>query len=450
MDTTSKNRLPKSPSPLIGDLTDNLDSGEQMYLFLKDIFPICRSITGNGVRKTFKLLQTICPDITLYEVPSGTKVFDWVIPKEWNIEEAYIEDEEQNRIVDFNHNNLHVVGYSAPMDRFLTLDELQPFLYSLPKQPDVIPYVTSYYKERSGFCLSDKQRKDLKPGIYHAVIKSNLNSQGSLTYGELIIPGKSEKEILVSTYICHPSMANNECSGPVVSCFLADWIKSLETREYTYRFLFIPETIGSITYLSKNYSVLKKHVIAGFNLSCVGDDETYSIVESKYGNTLTDKILHHILRYYYPQYKTYSFLDRGSDERQYNAPGIDLPVCGVCRTKYGEYPQYHTSADDLSLVTPNGLGGTLQLMKNCVTLIEHNKTHQTTCLCEPQLGKRGLYPSVSQKGSSRSVKTIMDFLAYADGKNTLLDIAELIQVSALELIPIAENLYKQGLIVSKP
>lgn len=421
-------------------------TGECMYSLLKDIFPICRSITGNGVRQTLRLLKNSYPDLTVYEVPSGTKVFDWEIPKEWNIQEAYIEDMDKNKIIDFKDNNLHVVGYSAPMDEYMTLEQLQSFLYSLPEQPDVIPYVTSYYKERSGFCISDKQRRSLKPGVYHAVIKSHFDNQGSLTYGEILIPGKSSKEVLISTYICHPSMANNECSGPVVTSFLADWIKSTGDFEYTYRFVFVPETIGSITYLSRNYKSLKDNVIAGFNLSCVGDDRTYSIVETKYANTLTDKILHHILRYYYPQYKTYSFLDRGSDERQYNAPGIDLPVCGVSRSKYGEYREYHTSADDLSLVTPKGLEGSLQLMKSCITLIEHNDKYQTTCLCEPQLGVRGLYPTISQKGSSHSVKDIMNFIAYADGTNTLLDIAELIQVSALDLIPIAEKLYHQGLI----
>jgi len=416
-----------------------------MYELAKKLFPICRSITGNGVRETLKILKEEFSEMNIFEVPSGTKVFDWEVPKEWNIKDAYIKDSNGEKIVDFKKNNLHVLGYSTPMDEYLSLDELLEIVYTQPDQPDVIPYVTSYYKERRGFCMSENQKKSLKNGKYHCVIDSELKD-GSLTYGEIIIPGQTEKEILLSTYICHPSMANNEVSGPCVTINLAKWINSIENRRYTYRILFIPETIGSITYLSKNLDVMKKNTIAGFVLSCVGDDRTYSYVESKYANTLTDRVIQNVLEYYYPAYKRYSFLQRGSDERQYNAPGIDLPVCSVCRSKYGEYPEYHTSADNLKLISEKGLQGTFELMKKCIMALEYNQYYKINCLGEPQLGKRGLYPTVSQKGTYGGVKLLTNFVAYADGKNDLIEIADIIGCSVNDLIGIVVQLLNKNMI----
>lgn len=416
-----------------------------MYELAKKLFPICRSITGDGVRETLKILKEEFSEMNIFEVPSGTKVFDWEVPKEWNIKDAYIKDSNGEKIVDFKKNNLHVLGYSTPMDEYLSLDELLEIVYTQPDQPDVIPYVTSYYKERRGFCMSENQKKSLKNGKYHCVIDSELKD-GSLTYGEIIIPGQTEKEILLSTYICHPSMANNEVSGPCVTINLAKWINSIENRRYTYRILFIPETIGSITYLSKNLDVMKKNTIAGFVLSCVGDDRTYSYVESKYANTLTDRVIQNVLEYYYPAYKRYSFLQRGSDERQYNAPGIDLPVCSVCRSKYGEYPEYHTSADNLKLISEKGLQGTFELMKKCIMALEYNQYYKVNCLGEPQLGKRGLYPTVSQKGTYGGVKLLTNFVAYADGKNDLIEIADIIGCSVNDLIGIVVQLLNKNMI----
>lgn len=416
-----------------------------MYELAKKLFPICRSITGNGVRETLKILKGEFSEMNIFEVPSGTKVFDWEVPKEWNIKDAYIEDSSGGKIVDFKKNNLHVLGYSTPMDEYLSLDELLEIVYTQPDQPDVIPYVTSYYKERRGFCMSENQKKSLKKGEYHCVIDSELRN-GSLTYGEIIIPGQTEKEILLSTYVCHPSMANNEVSGPCVTINLAKWINSIENRRYTYRILFIPETIGAITYLSKNLDVMKKNTIAGFVLSCVGDNRTYSYVESKYANTLTDRVIQNVLKYHYPDYKRYSFLQRGSDERQYNAPGIDLPVCSICRSKYGEYPEYHTSADNLDLISEKGLQGTFELMKKCIMALEYNQYYKVTCLGEPQLGKRGLYPTVSQKGVYQSVIVIKNFIAYADGMNDLIEISDIIESPIGEIIEIIKKLLKCGLI----
>lgn len=420
-------------------------NGQGMYQFAERIFPICRSITGNGVRETLSIIKEYVPELQIHEVPSGTAVFDWTVPREWNIYDAYIENSAGERIIDFKKNNLHVLGYSLPLDTYVNLDELKQMVYTQKDQPEVIPYVTSYYKERSGFCMSQKQLDSLPEDTYHCVIKSSLEN-GSLTYGEVIFPGKTEKEIFFSTYTCHPSMANNECSGPALAVGLIQWVRAMENREYTYRFIFIPETIGSITYLSRNMESMQRTMYAGFNLSCVGDNRDYSFVATRYGDTLTDKLLRHVLHHHAGQYREYSFLHRGSDERQYNAPGVDLPVCSFSRTKYGEYPEYHTSADDLTVISPEGLEGSLQVLTKCIQILEHNKKYRIQVFCEPQLGKRGLYPMISQKGSYNEVKTMTDFIAYADGRNTLLEIAEIIGADATVLIGIANKLLENGLV----
>lgn len=423
-----------------------LISGQSMYDLCTELFPICRSITGNGVRRTLSILNSVIGgELVVHEIPSGTKVFDWTVPKEWNIKDAWIKNSKGNKILDFQNTNLHIVGYSLPVDKIVSLEELKNIIYTQHEQPDVIPYVTSYYKERYGFCMTQNQKDSLSEDNYHIFIDSELKD-GSLTYGELIIPGESNQEIFLSTYICHPSMANNELSGPSVAIHLAKWIKSLSKRRYTYRIIFIPETIGSITYLSKNLEYLKEHVIAGFNLSCVGDNRTFSYVASRYGNTLADKVAKNVLGFYYPEYKIYTFLSRGSDERQYNAPGVDLPVCAICRSKYGEYPEYHTSKDDLNLISPEGLFGAFEVYKECIIALENNYKYKIKVLCEPQLGKRGLYPTISQKGNSNAVKIIMNFIAYADGCNDLIDISNIIGVPVKELLSIVKKLKIKGLI----
>ena len=419
---------------------------EEMYELCERLFPICRSITGDGVRKTLQMLVEVYGnEINIHEVPTGTKVFDWTVPKEWNIKEAYIENSKGQRVIDFKNNNLHVVGYSLPVDKFVDLQELKSVVYTQPDQPDAIPYVTSYYKECYGFCMSQNQLDKLPEDTYHIVIDSELK-EGSLTYGEIIIPGDTEEEVFLSTYICHPSMANKELSGPVVATFLAKWLNLLVKRRYTYRIIFIPETIGAITYLSKNLQYLKEHVIAGFNLSCVGDNRTFSYVESRYGDTLADKAAKNVLSFYYPDYKTYSFLKRGSDERQYNAPGVDLPVCAICRSKYGEYPEYHTSKDNLELISPEGLLGAYEVYQQCILSLENNYSYKINVLCEPQLGKRGLYPTTSQKGTYDAVKVMIDFIAYADGSNDLIDISNIIGVPVNELLTVIEKLEKVDLL----
>lgn len=422
--------------------------GKDIYKIAERIFPICRSLTGEGVRRTLNILSEYASGMKIYNVPSGTQVYDWVIPKEWIIRDAYIEDEEGNHIIDFKKNNLHVLGYSAPVDRWVPLDELENYIYTQPDQPEVIPYVTSYYAQRYGFCMSQVQKDALLPGKYHMYVDSEL-IEGNLTYGEIVIPGKLKDEILFSTYICHPSMANNECSGPALAVFLAKYLWNMKDRKHTFRFVFIPETIGSITYLSQNYVKLgmKDHVKAGFVLSCVGDNRDYSMVESRYANTLADKVLKCVLKSYTASYSVYSFLMRGSDERQYNAPGIDLPVVTFCRSRFGMYPEYHTSDDDLALINPAGFEGAFQVMLQVINILEWNAAYKTTVLCEPQLGRRGLYPTISQKGSYDSVKVMTDFIAYADGTLDLIDIAEYICAPIEKVISVAKLLLENGLIV---
>ena len=421
--------------------------GNEMYALCDRLFPICRSITGNGVRETLRVLQSICPAMTLHEVPTGTQVFDWTVPKEWNIRDAWIKNSKGEKILDFAKSNLHVMGYSIPVNQKVTLEELLPLIHTQPDQPDAIPYVTSYYKERYGFCMSQLQKDTLQEDTYHIYIDSDLKD-GSLTYGEILIPSTegNKDEIFLSTYVCHPSMANNELSGPAVTIYLAKWLWEKKHRRYSYRIIFIPETIGAITYLSQHLPEMKKNIRAGFNISCVGDDRTYSYVASRYGNTLADKVAKNVLSFHYPEYKRYSFLQRGSDERQYNAPGVDLPVCAVCRSKYVEYPEYHTSKDNMGLISPTGLQGAYEVYRDMMEALEYNRKYRIQCLGEPQLGKRGLYPTVSQKGQHDLVAALTDFIAYADGMNDLIDISNMIGVPTKDVIPIVRQLLKTDLL----
>jgi len=438
--------LEKNPHELIKTQSQNKIKegvGHEMMEMIVKLFPICRSITGNGVRETLNILQKEIP-IKIHEVPSGTQVFDWTVPKEWNIYDAYVIGPDGNKIIDFKENNLHVVGYSTPVNKTLSLKELQEHLHSLPGQPDAIPYITSYYKERWGFCIKHNYREKLKEGSYKVFIGSELKN-GSLTYGELIIPGESKEEVFLSTYVCHPSMANDELSGPVVTTSLVKWILQ-KSRKYTYRIIFIPETIGSITYLNKNIEVMKKNIIAGFNISCVGDSGSFSYIPSRNGHTYADRIALNILSFKQRDFIRYSFLDKGSDERQYNAPGIDLPLCCILKSKYGTYPEYHTSLDNLDFVSSQGLSDSYEAFKECLKLIEKNKKYKIKCLGEPQLGKRGLYPTISTKSSTNEVKSMMNFISYADGTKDLIEISEIIKVPVWELYSIIKKLLKADLL----
>lgn len=420
--------------------------GAQMHGWAGDLFPICRSLTGDGVRQTLAYFADIVPELQIHEVASGTTAFDWEVPDEWNIRDAFIADENGIRIVDFQACNLHVVGYSEPVDAILTLKELEPHLHSRPDFPDAIPYVTSYYARRWGFCLSETLRKSLRTDQkYHVRIDSTL-APGSLTYADWVLPGDTDEEILISSYICHPSMANNELSGPIVAVALSDRIKQLPNRRFTYRFVLVPETIGAIIYLSRNLEHLKERTVAGFVLTCIGDERHYSYLSSRSGNTLADRAAIHTLRHIAPDFCSYDYTERGSDERQYCSPGIDLPVCSLMRTKYGEYEEYHSSKDDLDVITPRGLAGGLEVIESCIRALEGNQIYRTTVLCEPQLGKRGLYPTISDHTTQDKVKTMMNFLGFADGTHDLMGIADRIDVPAWELIPIAQRMAEAGLV----
>ena len=419
-----------------------------MYKLAERLFPICRSITGDGFRQSLHILCEQHPEIQVFEVPSGTQVFDWTIPNEWNIRGGWIKDLQGHTVIDFQDCNLHVLGYSTPIHAKVSREELLEHVYTQPDEPDWIPYVTSYYKERWGFCMSQRQKEQLTDTEYEVCIDSTL-APGHLTYGELILPGDTDDEILFSTYLCHPSMANNELSGPCLQTALISYVKSLPVRRYTYRFVFVPETIGAITYLSRNLQTLQQHVKAGFVLSCVGDERTYSMVATKYEDTLADKVLRNVLHFHYPDYRHYSFLKRASDERQYGSAGVDLPVCAFCRSKYHEYPEYHTSADDMSFISPEGLEGSYEVMTKVIQALEHNRYYRMTCPCEPQLGKRGLYPTISQKGIYDAFRAIQNFTAFADGRNDLIDISNILQIPVDQLIHIKDQLLQEQLLTAE-
>jgi aminopeptidase-like protein len=421
-------------------------SAENIFDLAKTLFPLNRSLTGNGVRETLKIIKNLLPELKINEVKSGSKAFDWTIPDEWNIDSAYIIGPDGKKFCDYSENNLHLVGYSKPISIKLKLQELESHLYSLPEQPNAIPYVTSYYEDKWGFCISQNDRDDLVDGDYEVFIKGSKQS-GSLTYADLVLKGRSKKEILISTYICHPSMANNEISGICVSTFLAKWISEQSDRFYTYRFIFIPETIGSIYYLSRYKKYLQKRVIAGFNVTCIGDDRNYSFLPSRDGKTLSDRIAKHVLGKIVPSFKVYSWSDRGSDERQYCAPKIDLPIATIMRTKYGEYPEYHTSLDALgTVVTKEGLEGGLTALKNAILCIESNYYPLVSTYGEPHLSKRNLYPKTSIKSPQEEARLFLDLLTWADGTKSLLDIAEILGAYMLDVYPYLKILASKNLI----
>ena len=420
--------------------------GNEIHQFAKELWPINRSITGEGLRETLQKVSSHLPKLEIKTVPSGTKVFDWTVPKEWDVKEAYIITPSGVKICDFSENNLHLVGYSIPFEGEISLEELKEHLHTLPKQPNAIPYITSYYQERWGFCISHEEFDTLERGTYKIVIRSRL-FEGKLNYGELLIKGKSEKEIFLSTYICHPSMANNELSGPCVATFLAKWLQEIDETDYSYRIIFIPETIGSITYLSQNYKEMKNKIIAGFNINCVGDNWAYSYLPSRNGKTISDLIAKHVLKWIDPKFIEYSWLDKGSDERQYCAPGIDLPIASIMRTKHGEYDEYHTSLDNLeNVVTPKGLNGGYWATRKAIEAIEKNKIFKVNVLCEPQMGKRGLVSTLSTKEKNQEVKLMMNFLSLCDGQSSLLNIAESLNIPIWELYKLVDKLKSHKLI----
>ena len=420
--------------------------GKWCYALAKELWPIPRSITGPGIRETLSIIKRELPDLQIFEVPSGEKAFDWTVPDEWTIRDAYIEDEKGKRIVDFQENNLHVVGYSSSVDAWLELSELQSHLYSLPDQPDAIPYVTSYYRNRWGFCCSDAQKKCLPEGRYRVFIDADLKP-GVLNYGELLIEGKESHEIFLSTYVCHPSLANDNLSGPVVTTALVKWLLAQPNLRHSYRIAFIPETIGSLVYMSRNLDEIRTKTKAGFNIACVGDNRNYSYLPSRTADTLSDVVAQHVLRHIDSSFKRYTWLDRGSDERQYCSPGADLPIATIMRSGFGDYSEYHTSLDTLGeVVTEDGLAGGFHALQTALSIIELNFTPIVTTIGEPQLSKRELYPDISQKGSTSRVRNMMHMISFSDGTKSLLEIAEIVDIPFMELFELAKPLIENGLL----
>ncbi len=415
-----------------------------LYSLMAQLFPINRSLTGQGVRETLDILGNHV-NLRRHNVLSGSKHFDWTVPKEWKVKSAYISDMLGNKIIDFQDNNLHLVGYSKSKKGDISKEELLEHLHFLEELPTAIPYITSYYSDNWGFCISYNQYKELNDDFYHVEIDTE-HFNGKMDYADYIIEGDSKEEIIFSTYICHPSMASNELSGPVVTIGLIKYLENLPRLRYTYRFVFVPETIGSIVYINQNYNHLKNHTIAGFIVTCVGDDGDYSLVESPYGQTLADRTVKAVLKKHHKFSKIYSFLERGSDERQYCFPNIDLPFVAVTRTKFYEYPEYHTSLDNLDYTSPKALENSLNYLVDIVELMELNELYLASTFCEPQLGKRGLYPLISTKESNELVKNMMNVLAYCDGNNDVIAIINRLFIEPNIVIDIIKTLKSHNLI----
>jgi len=419
--------------------------GVWMHNLAKVLWPFHRSITGEGLRQTLDVLSSEVPGLMQTEVPTGTQVFDWVVPEEWVMRSATLIDPNGQVIVDYATNNLHVVGYSEPVDATLTLEELEPHLHSIPEEPTAIPYVTSYYNRTWGLCLTHEQRVALPEGLYQVKIDSDF-IDGSLTYGEILIPGESTDEIFFSTYVCHPSIANNELSGPVVAAALANYVNSLPNRHYSYRFVWAPETIGAIVYASNNLGVLQKNVVAAFNLTCIGDDRATSYLASRNGHLRVDRVAQRVVASR-ANPRFFSYLERGSDERHYGAPGVDLPMVSLMRSRYGDYPEYHTSLDDLAnVVTPSGLQGGFDVARECIDIFESELVLTATQLGEPQLGRRGLYHLIQKKSTPDQVMLRTNILAYADGHHSVADLAELFERPVDQIRQMVDELLNHDLL----
>lgn len=392
-----------------------------MYRLMTELYPLCRSITGDGLRATLRRLGEFIP-LMLHEVPTGTPVLDWTVPKEWNIRDAYIADATGRRVVDFRNHTLHVVSYSTPVRARMSLAELRPQLHSLPQHPDWIPYRTSYYQEGWGFCLSHNQLLALPEGEYEVVIDSTL-ADGHLTYGECVLPGETDDEILISTHACHPSLANDNLSGLVVATALARSL-AVERHRYTYRFLFVPGTIGAITWLARNEAGLGR-IKHGLVLAGVGDAGGVTYKRSRRGNAEIDRAVIHVLKHSGEAYTVLDFSPYGYDERQYCSPGFNLPVGNFARTPYGQYPQYHTSADDLKFVTPAALTDSWQKCSAVFALLERNRRYlNLSPKGEPQLGRRGLYETLGGQSDAKQFQlALLWVLNFSDGEHSLLDIA---------------------------
>jgi aminopeptidase-like protein len=416
-----------------------VDNGSQMYQLMAELYPICRSITGNGLRESLGIIQKHIP-LELHEVPTGTPVFDWNVPKEWNIREAYVKGPSGERIIDFKRSSLNVVNYSVPVRAKMPLAKLKEHLHSLPDHPDWVPYRTTYYKETWGFCLSHRALESLEEGEYEAVIDSSLED-GNLTYGEFYLKGATQDEILLSSHSCHPSLCNDNLSGMVLVTFLAKYLQTCKLR-YSYRFIFAPGTIGAITWLARNESKTTR-IKHGLVAACVGDKGKFHYKKSRRGDAAIDAAVIHALKHCGEEYVVSDFTPYDYDERQYCSPGFNLPVGSLTRTPHDCYQENHTSADNMDFVNPESLAGSLQVYSRAMGILEQNKKYlNTNPKCEPRLGKRGLYGAVGGKRDANTSELALQWtLNYSDGQHSLLDIAnksgfrfEIIEEAAQRLI----------------
>lgn len=434
-DTTDTRSLP-------GSVVTNI--GEELYALVQRLFPICRSITGNGVRDTLAIVAEQIP-LAIHEVPTGTKVFDWTVPREWNITDAYVKDTRGRRVIDFGRSNLHVVNYSMPVHRKMSLGELKSHLHALPDHPDWIPYRTSYYNESWGFCLTQRELDSLQEDEYEVMIASSLRD-GALTYGECLIPGTTTEEVLIYTHTCHPSLCNDNLSGIAVCTYLAKLIGSRANR-YTYRLIFGPGTIGSITWLARNEALLG-HIRHGMVVGLVGDPGPFCYKKSRSGVAEIDRMAIQVLRHCTASHKVLDFAPYGYDERQFCSPGINLPVGRLTRSPNGAYPQYHTSADDLHLVSAGQLEESIDICLRIISGLEANRVYvNTSPKGEPQLGRRGLYRKTGgQQDVGHRELALLWVLNLSDGNHSLLDIAERANIPMQAIVEAAADLETCGLL----
>jgi len=419
-----------------------------MYRFIEELYPICRSITGEGTRETLRRIALQIP-IGIHEVASGTKAFDWAVPKEWNVRDAYVRNEAGDRVIDFRKSNLHLLNYSMPFQGKVSLETLREHLFTLPDQTELIPYRTSYYKENWGFCVSQRHAESLRDPEYEVCIDADLKD-GSLTYGECFIQGTSDREVLFSCHVCHPSLCNDNLSGITLATWLAKHLLS-KKLEYSYRFLFLPGTIGAIAWLSRNEHLVSR-IYHGLVVACVGDPGTPTYKKSRRGNAEIDRAVQQVLLKRGSRFSVREFTPYGYDERQYCSLGFDLPVGSLTRTPHGEYPEYHTSADDLNLVRAEFLADSLSIYLEVIEVLESNNTYRNLFpKCEPQLGKRGLYRLVGgNPDAGQREMALLWVLNMSDGNHSLLEIGERSGVSFRHLRHAADLLLENGLLSEVP
>lgn len=429
-----------------GLVRESLDELEALF---DRLWPLPRSLTGSGVRATHAILGEILP-LERIEVPSGTQVFDWTVPREWVVREAYVLAPDGRRVVDVAENNLQLINYAVPYRGTLSRAELDRHLHSRPDMPDAIPYVTSYYEPRWGFCLSERQRRALPEGDYTVFVDTDL-IDGSMTLSEAVLPGRDKTEVLISTYTCHPSLANNELSGPVAAAFLYRRLAAWPERRLTYRFVFAPETIGALAYLSMRGEQLRQRLVAGYVVTCVGLDTQFTYKRSRQGESLADRAAAYALKHLGASYQLRDFSPVGSDERQYCSPGFDLPVGSLMRGVYGEYPEYHTSKDDKSRINFAALQGSIDAYEAVCRVLDQNLTFRSLCpYGEPQLGRRGLYPTLGTVDQRRHVEALMWVLNLADGSNDLLSVSERSGMPIEQLWQAARLAEEKGLLQRHP